>query len=82
MLWILRLVSQAPGCKDKIEKEVVRVGKSFETKDGTTMKQYYHAECFFMKAMKSMRAFKATAVTELAGFDTLKPEDQAAMTKL
>lgn len=59
-----------------------RAAEEFEGKDGMKMSQFFHSECFFHKILPGARSWGVASGADLPGFDALKPEDQAAVTKL
>ena len=57
-------------CKNKIDKGIVRIGKSFPGDGDYLMTHWYHLACIKKPAA-------LTSLADLSGCDTLKPDDQA-----
>eukprot|EP00494_Astrolonche_serrata_P033092 UN33361 len=62
------------GCREKIKKEVVRIGKTYEHATYGTSTLWYHLKCF-----KIPRGDALNSVDEIAGYTNLRIEDRRSI---
>uniref|UniRef100_A0A8C3AUS7 DNA ligase n=1 Tax=Cyclopterus lumpus TaxID=8103 RepID=A0A8C3AUS7_CYCLU len=72
-------------CKDKIPKEVVRIGKVVPnpfSESAGEMKEWYHVKCIFEKLEKARATTKKIEdITDLEGWEELEDQDKEIINK-
>ncbi|XP_035522293.1 DNA ligase 3 [Morone saxatilis] len=72
-------------CKDKIQKEVVRIGKIVPnpfSESAGEMKEWYHVKCIFEKLERARATTKKIEdITDLEGWEELEDEDKKLINK-
>lgn len=72
-------------CKDKIMKEMVRIGKIVPnpfSESAGEMKEWYHVKCIFEKLERARATTKKIEdITELEGWEELQDEDKELINK-
>uniref|UniRef100_A0A8C4HLR9 DNA ligase n=1 Tax=Dicentrarchus labrax TaxID=13489 RepID=A0A8C4HLR9_DICLA len=72
-------------CKDKIPKEVVRIGKIVPnpfSESAGEMKEWYHVKCIFEKLERARATTKKIEdITDLEGWEELEDEDKEIINK-
>ncbi|XP_068567763.1 DNA ligase 3 [Cebidichthys violaceus] len=72
-------------CKDKIPKEVVRIGKVVPnpfSESAGEMKEWYHAKCIFEKLERARATTKKIEdITDLEGWEELQDQDKEIINK-
>ncbi|XP_062261926.1 DNA ligase 3 [Platichthys flesus] len=72
-------------CKDKIQKEVVRIGKVVPnpfSESAGEMKEWYHVKCIFEKLERARATTKKIEdITDLDGWEELQDEDKEIINK-
>ena len=72
-------------CKDKIPKEVVRIGKVVPnpfSESAGEMKEWYHVKCIFEKLERARATTKKIEdITDLDGWEELEDEDKEIINK-
>lgn len=78
--------SSCKGCKQKIDKGVLRIGKISANPfgdDGDSMKVWYHAACMFDAQTRTRGTTKRIEDSDdLDGFNALSASDQAEVGKM
>lgn len=72
-------------CKDKIPKEVVRIGKIVPnpfSESAGEMKEWYHVKCIFEKLERARATTKKIEdITDLEGWEELQDQDKEVINK-
>lgn len=72
-------------CKDKIPKEVVRIGKIVPnpfSESAGEMKEWYHVKCIFEKLERARATTKKIEdITDLEGWEELEDQDKEVINK-
>ncbi|XP_074528275.1 DNA ligase 3 [Halichoeres trimaculatus] len=72
-------------CKDKIQKEMVRIGKIVPnpfSESAGEMKEWYHVKCIFEKLERARATTKKIEdITELEGWEELQDQDKELINK-